>query len=425
MRQDELFALVDCNNFYAACERVFAPELEGKPIGILSNNDGIIVALSDELKQLGINRGVPLFKIKDQIRKYDIRIFSSNYTLYGDMSSRVMKILSRFTPDFEIYSIDEAFLRLSEFRHLDLTAYARKIKHVVHQWTGLPVSIGIGPTKTLAKLANHVAKRRKDLAGVFDLTDHPRKDNILASIDVKRVWGVGPQYAKLLHRNGFHNVLQLAGAPRKWIKKKMTVVGLRTVLELNGTSCIDLEQDLDPKKEIVSSKSFGQPVTELKDLQEAVNSYCIRAAQKLREEKQVTGQIMVYVTTNRFKNEPQYANYEFYKLPLPTAYTPDLLQAAARILKNIYRRGYKYKKVGVMLSEISPEVNIPPDLFTPTYLDDRRRVIMACMDAINHKMGMNKLTYAGVGTVQNWKMKREMLTPHYTTRWQDLPIVKA
>ena len=281
------FALVDCNNFYASCERIFNPELEGKPIGILSNNDGIIVALSNELKALGITRGTPGFKIRHLLKRHDIHLFSSNYTLYGDISSRVMESLARFTPDLEIYSIDEAFLSLAGLEHLDLTAYGKKIRKMIKRWIGLPVSIGIGPTKTLAKIANHVAKRRQELNGVFDITAHPDIEQIMASIDVKKVWGIGPQYAKLLHRNGIHNVLQLSRAPHRWVKKRMTIVGLRTVMELNGVPCIELEEKADPKKEIVSSKSFGTPVTSLQELQEAEGYLKKESLEKLAKKHNV------------------------------------------------------------------------------------------------------------------------------------------
>ncbi|MBN1949435.1 MAG: Y-family DNA polymerase [Candidatus Cloacimonetes bacterium] len=424
--KNECFALVDCNNFYAACERVFDPELAGKPVGILSNNDGIIVALSRELKELGITRGTPVFKIDPHlIRKHDIRIFSSNYTLYGDMSARVMKTLCQFAPDLEVYSIDEAFLRLTALRHLNLAAYALEIRETVNRWTGLPVSIGIGATKTLAKIANHVAKRSPASQGVFDLLSHPNRDSILEKIDVKDVWGVGPRYSNLLHRNGINNALQLSRAPAGWIQEKMTIMGLRTVMELNGTACIELEMAVEPKQEIVSSKSFGQPVTELADLQEAASSYCLRAVEKLREEQQVASQLMVYLTTNRFRDEPQYANFESAHLPLPSAYTPDFLHLVRQILAGIYRPGYRYKKVGVMLSDIIPASKAPLDLFAPTYLDDRRQTIMACLDGLNRKMGMHTVTYASTGREQHWQMKREHLTPHYTTSWQDLPRVKA
>jgi DNA polymerase V len=298
-----IFALVDCNSFYAACEKVFNPCLTDKPVGILSNNDGIIVALSPELKRLGITRGIPGFKINKQlIRKHDIRIFSSNYALYGDMSNRVMQTLTQFTPDIEIYSIDEAFLSLSGFKYLNFTDYGKKIKDTVWQWTGLPVSIGIGPTKTLAKVANRFAKKHSFIENVFDIIDHPDKDKILRWTDVEHIWGVGRQYAKMLRRNGIENAYQLSQAPDKWIQKKMTLMGLRMVKELRGISCIDLEMDIKPKKEIVSSRSFGTPVTELQDMQEATAAYCTRAVEKLREDKQVASQITVFLTTNRFKN---------------------------------------------------------------------------------------------------------------------------
>ncbi|MBN1327172.1 MAG: Y-family DNA polymerase [Candidatus Cloacimonetes bacterium] len=418
------FALVDCNNFYASCERVFNPALEHKPIGILSNNDGIIVALSNELKALGVSRGTPVFKLKELIKKHDIRIFSSNYSLYGDMSARVMKILAYYTPDLEIYSIDEAFLSLRGMAG-NMTAYADQIRNRIRQWTGLPVSIGIGPSKTLAKIANHVAKRNQRLKGVFDISDHPRFNEILAAVDVKHIWGIGPQYAKLLHRNGINNALQLTNAPRDWIRRKLTIMGLRTVMELRGVSCLELELITEPKKEIVSSRSFGNPVTKLQDLREATTAYCTRAVEKLREEKQAASQIMVYLTTNRFRNERQYANFQSTRLPLPSAYTPEFLQASLKLLDYLYRPGYKYKKVGVMISDIIPESQLPLDFFQPTYLDDRRKAIMNCVDSINQKMGMNMLAYASIGNSLNWQMKREMLSPHYTTRWEHLPLVKA
>ncbi len=419
-------ALVDCNSFYASCEKVFNPDIADKPVGILSNNDGIIVALSSELKKLGISRGAAAFKIdRSFIRKHDIRLFSSNYTLYGDMSARVMNTLSMFTPDLEIYSIDEAFLSLRGFEHLSLTDYGRKMKKTVRQHTGLPVSVGIGPTKTLAKIANRFAKKHNFAEGVFDISDHPDKDKILRWVGVEHIWGVGRQYAKMLRRNGIINAYELTQAPDKWVQNKMTIVGLRLVKELRGISCIDLELDIKSKKEIVSSKSFGNPVTELQDLMEATSDYCSVAVKKLRSENQVASLIIVFLSTNRFKNEPQYANYAKARLPLPSGYTPDFIQAANRILKKIYRPGYKYKKVGVMLADIMHQSNAPLDFFQPTYLDDHRKVIMDCMDGINEKMGSHKLTYASAGIKKPWQMKREKLTPSYTTSWKHIPVVKA
>lgn len=419
-------ALVDCNSFYASCEKVFNPHLADKPVGILSNNDGIIVALSNELKKLGISRGTAVFKIdKRFIRKHNIKLFSSNYTLYGDMSGRVMDTLSLFTPDIEIYSIDEAFLSLSGFEHKDFTKYGREIKKEVRKRTGLPVSVGIGPTKTLAKIANRFAKKHNFAEGVFDITNHPDKDKILRWVDVEHIWGVGRQYAKMLRRNGITNAFELIQVPDKWIQNKMTIVGLRMVKELRGTSCIDLEMDIKPKKEIVSSKSFGNPVTELQDLLEAISDYCSVAVKKLRFENQVASLIIVFLSTNRFKNEPQYANYAKAHLPLPSGYTPDFIHAATKILKKLYRPGYKYKKAGVMLADIMHQSKAPLDFFQPTYLDDNRKIIMDCVDDINDKMGSHKLTYASSGIKKSWQMKREQLTPSYTTSWKHIPVVKA
>ncbi len=419
-------ALVDCNSFYASCEKVFNPDIADKPVGILSNNDGIIVALSNELKRLGISRGAAAFKIdKRFIREHGIKLFSSNYTLYGDMSTRVMDTLSMFTPDLEIYSIDEAFLSLTGFKHLNLTDYGRQMKKTVRQHTGLPVSVGIGPTKTLAKIANRFAKKHNFAEGVFDITDHPDRDKILRWVEVEHIWGVGRQYAKMLRRNGITNAYELAEVPDNWVQKKMTIVGLRTVKELRGISCIDLEMDIKPKKEIVSSKSFGNPVTELQDLLEATSDYCSVAMKKLRSENQVASLIIVFLSTNRFKNEPQYANYAKARLPLPSGYTPDFIQAANKILKKIYRPGYKYKKVGVMLADIMHQSKAPLDFFQPTYLDDHRKVIMDCMDSINEKMGSHRITYASAGIKKPWQMKREKLTPSYTTSWKHIPVVKA
>ena len=419
-------ALVDCNSFYASCEKVFKPHLANKPVGVLSNNDGIIVALSSELKKLGISRGAAAFKInKHFIKKYDIKLFSSNYTLYGDMSARVMNTLSLFTPDLDIYSIDEAFLSLTGFEHLNLTNYGRQIKKTVLQYTGLPVSVGIGPTKTLAKIANRFAKKHNFAEGVFDITNHPDRDKILRWIEVEHIWGVGRQYAKMLRRNGITNAYELTRVPDKWVQKKMTIVGLRLVKELRGISCIDLEMDIKSKREIVSSRSFGNPVTELQDLLEATSDYCSVAVKKLRSENQVASLIIVFLSTNRFKNEPQYANYAKARLPLPSGYTPDFIHAANIVLKKIYRPGYKYKKVGVMLADIMHQSKAPLDFFQPTYLDDHRKIIMDCMDDINEKMGSHKITYASAGIKKPWQMKRESLTPNYTTSWEHIPVVKA
>lgn len=422
----EIFALVDCNSFYVSCERIFQPELHNRPVGVLSNNDGMVVALSDEMKKLGIKRGTPAFKIKHILQKNNGVLLSSNYALYGDISARIMKILENFTPDLEIYSIDEAFLRLSDLPKQNLTELGNKIRKTISAWVGIPVSVGFGTTKTLAKVANRVAKKYSKTEGVFDLCNHPNLPKVLQWIDVKDIWGIGRQYAKMLNSNNIHNGWQLANTDYHWIKKRMTVVGLRTVMELNGVSCIDIETDVNAKKEIVSSKSFGKPVDNFDEISEALSAYCVRAVEKLREQHLVASQIMVFLSTNRFKkDQPQYANYASSRLPLPSAYTPDFLFASRKVLKQIYRKNYQYKKVGIMISDIMHQTYAPLDFFAPIYLDDKRKNIMDCMDSINKKMGLNMLTYAGVGTEQPWKMRREMLSSRYTTCWQELPIVKA
>ncbi|MCD4818244.1 MAG: Y-family DNA polymerase [Candidatus Cloacimonetes bacterium] len=422
--RNEIFALVDCNNFYASCERVFQPSLRTTPIGVLSNNDGCIVAMSKEMKKLGISRGKPAFKIFHLLQKYNIKLFSSNYALYGDMSARVMKTLSQFTPEMEVYSIDEAFLRLTEFQHLDLNEYGKEIRDTVFKWTGIPVSVGIGRTKTLAKIAARIAKKYSKFNGVFNTIDHPKMDKILETIPVEKVWGIGRQYAKKLKKYGILNAYKLSQVPEYWVKRQLTVVGLRTVRELQGDSCIDFEMDIIPRKEVVASRSFGIPITELSDLQEAVASHCTRAVEKLREQNLVASYVTVYLTTNRFKNEPQYANYSSSTLIVPSAYTPDFLKEVKIALKRIYRPNYNYKKVGVMISKIMHQNNAPLYFFYPNYLDDKRKDIMDNVDAINKNWGTNTIRYAASGTKQKWQMQREFLSPSYTTNWDELPVVR-
>jgi len=426
MKRHEIFALVDCNSFYVSCERIFQPQLENKPVGVLSNNDGMVVALSSEMKKLGIKRGDPAFKIGNFLKKHDGVLLSSNYTLYGNISARIMQALQQFSPDLEIYSIDEAFLRFTDLPEQDLDLLGKKIRATIQTWIGVPVSVGFGSTKTLAKIANRVAKKFSSTEGVYNLCDHPNLPKVLKWLEVDNIWGVGRKYAKMLHSNGIHNAWQLANTDYPWVKKQMTVVGLRTTMELNGISCIDIEMDIAPRQEIVSSKSFGKPVSDYQEISEALSAYCVRAVEKLRSQNLVASQIMVFLTTNRFKKElPQYANYALTRLPVPSAYTPDFLIAARSVLKQVYREGYEYKKVGVMLADLMHESQAPLDFFAPTYLDDKRKDIMDCIDKINKEMGRDVLTYAGVGVEQNWQMRREMLSPRFTTCWQEIPIVKA
>lgn len=424
-RINERYALVDCNHFYASCERVFRPELKSSPVGVLSNNDGCIVALSPELKALGVKRGEPYFKMKHLIDKHDVHLFSSNYGLYGDMSARVMQILRNYTPELEVYSIDEAFLRLDNLSEKDWLSYGNKIRSTIYKSTGLPVSVGIGPTKTLAKVANRVAKKFAGYKGVFDITDHPKIKSILQWVKTGDVWGVGYRYAEKLKRYGIETAWDLRNTDRKWIQQQMTIVGLRTVKELNGISCIDMELDIVPKKQIISSRSFGHPVSELPELMEAAADYCQVAALKLRQQHSLASRIMIYLTTNRFRDEPQYANYATCTLATPSAYTPDFIRKTGEMLRSIYRPGYKFKKVGVMLSEIIAERQAPLDFFEPVYIDDERKTVMDCVDKVNSMWGAGTLNYASAGISKGWQMKRELLSPSYTSNWHQLLKVRA
>lgn len=419
-----IFALVDCNQFYVSCERVFQPYLEGKAVGVLSNNDGCLVALSPELKKLGITRGTPAFKIKPLLKKHEIYLFSSNYTLYGDMSSRVMRALSSFAPDIEIYSIDEAFLSFKGMEDIDLIEYAQLIRQTVAKWTGIPVSIGIGPTKTLAKIANKVAKTYKGYNGVFNITDHPKTEKILSSIDLEDIWGIGRKYAKKMKKIGLANAGDLLNLENEWVKNNFTVVGLRTVLELKGYPCIELEQVSGNKKQIVSSRSFGKLITKIEDLEQALSFFCTTATERLRCQKSVAKQLMVYVCTNPYRNDPQYVNYISGALPDYSAYTSDFISLGSKMLRKIFKPGFLYKKCGIMLSDIILEKDIQPNLFSLPYTSQNKKSVMQCIDGINRRYGTNKVFFASNGIVKNWRMKRDILSPQFTTCWAELPLIK-
>jgi len=420
----KIYALVDCNSFYASCERVFRPDLRGKPIAVLSNNDGCIVARSSELKELGIPMGVPAFKYEEQILKAGGVLFSSNYELYADLSNRVMNVLEQFTPELEVYSIDEAFLSLTGFKDRDLDEIGHEIVKTVFQWTGIPVSVGIGGTKTLAKLANHISKKYKKFNGVFSIYRHPKVDTVLDFVGVDKIWGIGSQYSRFLTQNGINTAKDLRDADSQWIRKYMTVVGSRTALELKGISCMDLDMVSEPKKGIVSSRSFGKQVSDYTELEEAVSTYMTRASEKLRYQKSIASYVTVFLGTNRFKSTPQYSNSMTTKLHEPSAYTPELIRTALRLLQAIYRTGFKYKKAGVMLGGIMNQYQVAPDAFEPAYVDDRRSTVMNTVDQVNERLGRDTLYYASCGKQQEWSMKREKLSPKYTTSWKDILTVK-
>jgi len=418
-----LFALVDCNNFYVSCERVFNPKLAGKPVIVLGNNDGIVVARSNEAKALSIPMGVPAFKFQPLIRKHDVKVFSSNYALYGDMSQRVMETLQQFSPEVEVYSIDEAFLSLLGFESRNLTDYGRLIRTTVKQWTGLPVSVGIAETKTLAKVANHHAKRSSDVAGVFDLTAWPDRDGLLAKVPVEDVWGIGPNHSRRLKQYGVKTALALRQADDQWIRKQMGVVGLRTVQELRGISCLPLEECPPPKQGITCSRAFGKPITTLTEMREAVATYTARAAEKLRGEQLAASTLTVFLTTNPFKDEPQYSNAVTLRLPAATDATPELLNVALRGIETIYREGFRYKKAGVMLLELLPVGQVQPNLFDQAD-HERSKRLMKAVDAVNAHDGADTVRFGAVGLTQHWRTTFVRRSPGYTTHWNELVTVR-
>ena len=419
-----IFALVDCNNFYASCERVFNPRLEGKPIVVLSNNDGCVVARSNEAKALGIGMGVPEFQIRPMLRAHHVQVFSSNYTLYGDLSQRVMETLEQFCPVLEVYSIDEAFLSLVGFERRNLTDYGQQIRQTVKQWTGIPVSVGIAETKTLAKIANRVAKRTPDMGGVCDLLACPDRDALLGRIAVEDVWGIGPNHAHMLTQHGITTAFQLRRVDDQWIRKRMGIVGLRLVMELRGVSCLDLEQCPAPKQSLTCSRAFGKLISTLGEMEEAVSVYTSRVAEKLRRERLAATVLTVCLTTNEFKEGPQYSNALTLNLSVVTDTTSDLIKSALHGIRAIYRDGYLYKKAGVMLTGLVPVSQTQADLFDDR---DRRKSkrLMSALDTINDRWGADTLHYASSGISKPWKTQFHRRSPAYTTDWDALPVVNA
>jgi DNA polymerase V len=420
-----IYALVDCNNFYVSCERVFHASIQHKPVIVLSNNDGCVVARSNEAKKVGIKMGQPVFKCEELIRTHNIQVFSSNYSLYADMSARVMKVLSHFSPRLEVYSIDEAFVDLSQLAIDDLTEFGRVMKAQVLQFTGIPVSVGIANTKTLCKIANEIVKKDARYEGVLDLTtlSGAEIDEALAKVAVEDVWGIGYKYSLFLMNHGILTARDLKYADEKWIRRYLTVVGERTVLELRGTACIPLETERPAKKGIMCSKSFGREVTRLDELEEIVATYTARAAEKLRGQDSLTCCITVFLRTNAFKKDtPQYANSFSLRIPYPTAFTPELTQYALNGLKAMYRDGYNYKKAGVFLTKIIPREGIQPDLFNEFSLHEhyKQARLMFIVDAINKIYGRDTLFFAVQGITRPWKMRQSRLSGRFTTQWSEI-----
>ena len=412
-----MIALVDCNNFYASCERVFQPKLENKPIVVLSNNDGCVIARSNEAKALGIKMGAPAFKMQSIFDRYAVHVFSSNFALYGDLSNRVMNILTESVPAIEIYSIDEAFLDLEGV--MKPRQFSIDLRAKVKQWTGIPVSVGIAPTKTLAKVANHVAKKYKK-EGVFVMKSSKTINEVLKYIPVDELWGVGRQYAKFLMERGFHTAHDLAHGSESWIKRNMTVNGLRMVKELKGISCYTIECETARKKNICTSRSFGIEAKELHELKEAIATYANTCAIKLRKEKSLAHSICVFVRTNPFKESAkQYNASQKAMLAVPTNDGMEITKQALAVLERLYKKGFNYKKAGVIVGDIVPDYSRQLSFFHQQDILRRQRV-MYSLDYINTTMGRDKVRLAIQGFDRKWRLKQEKLSPCYTTRFTDM-----
>jgi DNA polymerase V len=476
-----MFLLIDCNNFYASCERVFNPKLEGKAVVVLSNNDGCIVARSNEAKALKIDMGQPYFKIKDTLAKNEVAVLSSNYALYGDMSSRVMSILSEYSDKIEIYSIDEAFLEVPDWSGKELYEYGLEIKNRVYRETGIPVSVGIAPNKTLAKVANELVKidnkrelrfelgkeggddkvgnknrLKSNYAGCLVLGNNrtpEQMDNFLSQLEVGDVWGVGRRYAKKFQSYGINTAKDLKDADLEWIKKQTNTLGMQMIMELRGLKCFPLELNPVPKKSIVSSRSFGEPITSLESMQQAVASHATKLGEKLRKQEGLTQNITVFIMNNRFQRESYYFGIQSITLPEPTNYTPDLIKVSLDVLNKIYKKGLKYKKCGVMATTIltADQDQSEMDLFagmdlygvdsnpilnsktttsptkvkfktlkTFTKTKAQKAELMKVFDKLNQRYGRGTVKLAVVGINQKWAMKATLRSKRYTTLWSEL-----
>ncbi len=417
-------ALVDCNSFYVSCERLFNPSIIKKPVVVLSSNDGCVISRSTEAKALGIKMGEPYFKVDKIVKKNNVKIFSSNYSLYGDISRRVMETLKQFSAQIEIYSIDEAFLNLSFVEDKNLIQYANKIKNTILKWTGIPTSIGIASTKTLSKAANYIAK--KDQSGVVNLINSREIDKILSKINVSEIWGVGRQLTKFYIKNGIHTAYQLKNMQNNWIKKNTNVFGSRTAMELNGISCVSLEMHQEKRKNCCVSRSFGKKVTKLEDLNEAVTTHCLNAAEKIRSDNQTTKRITVFIRTSPFqKDKNYYANSKNIDLPVCTNDSIELVKHALIALKYIYKKNYKYQKVGIILSELNDTDIYEENLFSTINGEEKRRRLMNAIDFANAKYGHRILSIARAGLKKKWNIKRQYSSKIDTACFDLLPTIKA
>ncbi len=412
-----MLALVDANNFFVSCEKVFNPKLDKKPVVVLSGNDGCIVARSQEAKALGIPMGAPAFEYKELFKKYGVVALSSNFALYLDMSRRLMQIIRTFAPACEVYSVDEAFILLDGMTEADILALCAKMRQQILQWTGLPVSIGIAQTKTLAKVANHHAKKQ----GVFLLTEEKRK-SCLEAFAVHELWGIGRRLAERLQKKEVYNAWALASCNDTWLKKELSVVGLRLAWELRGKACLELDEVEDPKKSISTAKAFDKPIESLDALSAILADYTAYVAEKLRRQQSLASYLVVSLSTNRHADEPQHIQDVSCVLPVPTDYTPTLIESAKAALKSIYKPGYSYKRVGITLGNFVGQGAHPLDLFSKSAQGNRQKEskAMKVLDSINEKWGKKTLYFA---SQEPRRVRKEFCTPRYTTSWDELLLV--
>lgn len=409
----KLYALVDCNNFYASCERVFRPHLEGQPIIVLSNNDGCVIARSEEAKALGIEMGAAYFELEAMVNMYGIQVFSSNFALYGDLSRRVMSIIEQMAPEIENYSIDESFIYLPVVE--DPKIFGHQLRDYVKQCTGIPVSVGIAPSKTLAKLASSHAKRR---SGVFCIDDSNRQ-KVLESYEVQKLWGIGSRHAVKLKRQGIVNAFHLSKADHAWIMRHFPVTVLRTVNELCGISCLELEAEVQDRQSICCSRSFKRDLLHKSDLEEALLTFTARAAEKLRSWELYCGTLSLFIQTSPYSSRPWYGNNISVKLPVATADTTELNTYTDKLFNKVFREGYLYKKAGVVFMDLVKEEGIQPDFFDDVSRDKRMK-LMKAMDKLNNKFGRDTLKVLGSGLTRPWATQRALLSGRYTTCWREL-----
>jgi len=419
-----MYALADCNNFFVSCERVFNPGLNGRPVIVLSNNDGCAVSRSNEAKALGISMGVPLFKIRDIVEKHHVAVFSSNFALYGDMSRRIHQTLRQLAPAIEIYSIDEAFLDLRGLERTDLDAFARKASAMCFKNTGIPVSVGVAPTKTLAKIASKHCKKRPELQGGYFL--HQKEDirEMLKTVPVEDIWGIGRRYSQKLNSYGVYTAADFVTLPPEWVKKEMSINGLRTQNELKGESCIDFLDFVPPKKQICVSRSFAREMVDFGNLSEQVSLFTAMVCEKLRRQKSACHQVIVFLLTNRFKEDaPQQYESRMFTFPVAASSTLEINRVVLKELSFLYRKGYGYKKAGVILTGIIPDDAVQLNLYDNTDRMKHSR-LMKVMDQVNERIGHGTLAVA-TESREGIKMNRQRLSPQYTTKWTDIPVVKS